>query len=323
MRRRAIYIMDDNKIFYLKISLILAAAFFVWFFGSSKDNVRIAKESSQEKQLNTPAALTNFAPPTLMIFGDSENMTPRRDWTVPFLELEASAALAIKTDGSRVYYNKNIETPRAIASLTKLMTAIVVLENFNLDEVIDIPLSAVRREGSMGDLRPSESITVRSLLNIMLIDSSNDAAFAFEKRKSNFISLMNQKAKELGLNNTHFSNADGLDDAGNYSSALDVSKFFSYLISRHPEALEIMKTKNMVVYSADGKIAHRLQNTNELLGKTDAAIAGKTGYTEKAGGSLILLVKGDIITVILESPDRFGESEKLIQWLNKAYIWEK
>src|SRR3989344_714296 len=236
--------MDENKFFYLKISLILAAAFFVWFFGSPKDKLLVSKEISQEKQLNAPAALTNFAPPMLMIFGDSENMTPRRDWTVPFLE-------------------------------------------------------------------------------IMLIDSSNDAALAFANHKPGFISLMNQKAKELGLNNTRFSNADGLDDANNHSSALDVSKIFSYLVSKHPEALEIMKINNMVVYSSDGKITHRLQNTNELLEKTDIVIAGKTGYTEKAGGSLVLLAKGDIITVVLGSPDRFGESEKLINWLKSAYIWEK
>ena len=315
--------MEENKFFYLKISLILAAAFFVWFFGSPKDKLVVSKEISQEKQFNAPAALTNFAPPMLMIFGDSENMTPRRDWTVPFLELEAPAALAIKTDGSRVYYNKNIETRRSIASLTKLMTAIIIFENYDLNEVMEIPLSAVKREGSMGDLRPSESITARSLLDIMLIDSSNDAAFAFANHKPGFISLMNQKAKELGLNNTRFSNADGLDDANNHSSALDVSKIFSYLVSKHPEALEIMKINNMVVYSADGKIAHRLQNTNELLEKTDIVIAGKTGYTEKAGGSLVLLAKGDIITVVLGSPDRFGESEKLINWLKSAYIWEK
>ncbi|MDO8743217.1 MAG: serine hydrolase [Candidatus Azambacteria bacterium] len=316
--------MDENKKFYFKMSLILATAFFSWSFGSSDNKQSALKnENPSEWQPKTPAALQNFTPPTLIIFGDSENMSPKRDWTIPFLELEASAALAIKTDGSRVYYNKNIEARRPIASLTKLMTAIIVFENYDLNEIIKIPLSAVKREGSRGNLKPSESITVRSLLNIMLVDSSNDAAFAFAEHKPDFISLMNKKTKELGLNNSHFSNADGLDDSGNYSSALDVVKIFSYLIKKYPEALEIMKTRNMVVYSFDGKIEHRLQNTNELLGKIDEAVAGKTGYTDQAGGSLILLVKGDIITVVLGSPDRFGESEKLIQWLKKAYIWEK
>lgn len=314
--------MNNGEQFYFKMSLILVVAFFIWIFGSPKEEFSALKaENSPEWQPKTPAALTNFVPPSLVVFKDSENTLPKRNWLAPFLELEAQAALAIKTDGSRVYYNKNIKMQRSVASLTKLMTANIVLENYNLDEVIKIPLSAVRRKGVMGDLKPDELITVRSLLNIMLIDSSNDAAFALAGRRADFVLLMNKKAKELGLTNTHFSNPDGLDEPGNYSSALDTQKIFSYLINKHPEALEILKTKNMVVYSLDGKIEHRLKNTNELLGKVSEVIAGKTGYTDEAGGSLILLIENNIITVILGSPDRFSESEKLIQWLKSAYIW--
>ncbi len=324
----------NNNAFYFKFSLILTVAFFVWFFGSHKGDFSAFKaEKSSEWQSKTPAAFTNFVPPTLVVFKDSENILPKRNWSMPFLELEAQAALAIKTDGSRVYYNKNIEMQRSVASLTKLMTAIIVLENYqpaadqpqadNLDEVIKIPLSAVRREGARGDLKLDELITVRSLLSIMLIDSSNDAAFALAEKRADFVSLMNKKAKELGLTNTHFSNPDGLDEPGNYSSALDIEKIFSYLINTYPEAFEILKTKNMVVYSADGKTEHRLKNTNELLGKVDEVVAGKTGYTDEAGGSLILLTKNNIITVVLGSPDRFSESEKLINWLKSAYVWEK
>ena len=315
--------MNGNKNFYLKISLLLIAAFFIWIFGSSnKEEFSALKaENSSEWQLKTPAALTNFVPPTLVVFKDSENTLPKRNWTVPFLELKAQVALAIKADGSRVYYNKNVEMQRSVASLTKLMTATVVSENYNLDEIVKIPLSAVRREGAMGDLKLGESITVRSLLNIMLIDSSNDAAFALAEKRTDFVSLMNKKAKELGLANTHFTNPDGLDEPGNYSSALDIEKIFSYLINKYPEAFEALKTKNMVVYSLDGKVEHRLQNTNELLGKMDKVMAGKTGYTDEAGGSLILLTENNIITVVLGSPDRFSESEKLINWLRAAYIW--
>jgi len=322
--------MNGNKNFYLKISLLISAAFFIWFFGSSKEKLETefltsgnSISDSGYKLKDRPAALTNFVPPTLVVFEDSENTLPKRNWSVPFLELEAQAALAIKTDGSRVYYNKNIEMRRSVASLTKLMTAVVVLENYHLDDIVKIPLSAVRREGAMGDLKPSEEITVRSLLSIMIIDSSNDAAFALASQRRDFISMMNEKVKELGLVNTHFVNPDGLDEPGNYSSALDIEKIFSYLINMYPEAFEILKTKNMVVYSADGKTEHRLKNTNELLGKVDEVAAGKTGYTDEAGGSLILLTKNNIITVVLGSPDRFGESEKLIQWLKSAYIWEK
>ncbi len=315
--------MNGNKNFYLKISLLLIVAFFIWIFGSSKEEFSAFKaENSSQWQPKTPAALTNFVPPTLVIFKDSESTLPKRNWSMPFLELQAQAVLAMKIDGSRVYYNKNVETQRSIASLTKLMTAIIVLENYDLNEVVKVSSAAVKREGIMGNLRPAELITVRSLLNIMIIDSSNDAAFALAEKRKDFIFLMNKKAEELGLKNTHFSNSDGIDEPGNYSSALDIAKIFSYLINTHPEASEILKTKNMVVYSVDGKIEHRLESTNQLLGKVDEVVAGKTGYTEEAGGSLILLTKSDIITVVLGSLDRFGESEKLINWLRAAYIWD-
>ncbi len=315
--------MNGNKNFYLKISLLLIVAFSIWIFGSSKEEFSALKaENSSQWQPKTPAALTNFVPPTLVIFKDSESTLPKRNWLMPFLELQAQAVLAMKIDGSRVYYNKNVETQRSIASLTKLMTAIIVLENYDLNEVVEISSAAVKREGIMGNLRPAELITVRSLLNIMIIDSSNDAAFALAEKRKDFIFLMNKKAEELGLKNTHFSNPDGIDEPKNYSSALDIAKIFSYLINTHPEASEILKTKNMVVYSVDGKIEHRLENTNQLLGKVDEVAAGKTGYTEEAGGSLILLTKSDIITVVLGSLDRFGESEKLINWLRAAYIWD-
>lgn len=321
------------------MSVLLFAAFFIWFFGSSEEKENF-KENSQALPLkDKPAALENFVPPTLVLFKDSESILPKRNWSTPPLELQAEAAIAVKLDGSRTYYNKNINNRRPIASITKLMTAIVVLENYqptadhpqvgNLDEVVKISLSAIRREGAIGDLKLDELITVRSLLNIMLIDSSNDAAMALAEKRTDFVSLMNKKAKEMNLLNTKFSNPDGLDEKNNYSSALDVSKIFSYLINNHKEALEILKTQNIVVYSSDGKIKHRLKNTNELLGAVPEVKAGKTGYTDNAGESLALLISdlyansinNDIITVVLNSPNRFGESEKLIQWLKEAYIW--
>ncbi len=321
--------MDNDKKFFLKMSLILVAALFIWYFGSPEEkNIILDPEAETRQPKATPVALSNFVPPTIVILSDSENTLPRRNWRAPALEINAEAALAMRADGGRVYYNKNMEARRPVASLTKLMTAIVVLENYNLEEIIKIPVAAVRREGSRGDLRLYEEITARSLLDMVLIDSSNDAAIALADKNSGFVSLMNKKAKELELLNTRFSNPDGLDEDNNYSTAIDIAKIFSYLMNNYPAVFDILKTENMVVYSVDGKIAHRLKNTNALLGALSEVKAGKTGYTDKAGGSLALLVSGfhfgdknNIITVVLGSPDRFGESEKLIQWLKEAYIW--
>ena len=321
----------NSENFYFKMSLILGATFLIWVFGAPFKDVQTTDEEKQNFKLKgAPTALTNFTPPTLIVFNDSENVLPKRNWSVPALELNAEAAIAMRPDAGRIYYNKNIEMRRPIASLTKLMTAIIVLENYDLNDVIKISRENSESEGSRDDLRPDEKITARSLLSIMLINSSNNAALALAKRRADFISLMNKKAKELGLNNTHFVNADGVDNEDSYSSALDIAKIFSYLINTHQAILEILKTKNMVIYSVDGKIEHRLLNTNEFLGKLSEVVAGKTGYTDKAGGSLILFIsdfhfgsKDDIVTVVLGSPNRFGESEKLIQWLKEAYIWGK
>ncbi len=311
------------------MSVLLFAAFFIWYFSSpEKKSIILDPEAEQRQMKATPAALSNFVPPTIIVLSDSENTLPRRNWSTQALEINAEAALAMRADGGRVYYNKNIETRRPVASLTKLMTAIIVLENYNLEEIIKVSAAAVRREGSRGELRPSEEITARALLNMMLIDSSNDAAIALADKNSVFVSLMNKKAKELGLLNTHFTNPDGLDEDDNYSTAVDIAKIFSYLANNYPAVFDILKTENMIVYSADGKITHRLKNTNALLGSISEIRAGKTGYTDKAGGSLALLVssfhfgdENNIITIVLGSPDRFGESEKLIQWLKEAYIW--
>lgn len=327
-RSTTIYMNENNK-FYFKISVLLFAAFFIWFFNSSGEKENF-KENSQKLPIkNKPAAFENFVPPTLVLFKDSESILPKRNWSIPPLELQAEAAIAVKLDGSRTYYNKNINNRRPIASITKLMTAIVVLENYNLDDIIKISKKDIRREGSQGDLRTDETMTIRSLLNVMLIDSSNDAALALADERSDFISLMNKKAKEINLSNTYFTNPDGLDEGNNYSSALDVSYMFSYLINNHKEALEILKTQNKVIFSSDGEFEHRLKNTNELLGAVPEVKAGKTGYTDNAGESLTLLisnlypnsVNNDIITVVLNSSDRFKESEKLIQWLKEAYIY--
>ena len=326
--------MNENNKFYFKMSVLLFTSFFIWYFGSSEKKVETEfsngnSVSKEYKLKDKPAALENFVPPTIVVFRDSESILPKRNWLVPPLELKAEAVMAIKLDGNRIYYNKNMNKQRPIASITKLMTAIIVLENYNLNDVIKITKKDIGREGSSGNLRVEEIMTIRSLLTIMLIESSNNAAITLANQRPDFILLMNKKAQDLNLSNTNFTNPDGLDETDNYSSAFDIAKIFSYLIKNHKEALEILKIKNIVIYSSDGKIEHRLKNTNELLGRVSEVLAGKTGYTDNAGESLTLLISdlysnnfnNDIITVVLGSPNRFDESEKLIQWLKEAYIW--
>ena len=322
----------------LTIFLLIIFGFSIWAF--SGDSF-IPKEHPDGPAYNPqPALLSNFVSPVFVAFSGDENMVPKRNWLIPNIETGAKSALAISFDGKRIYYEKNSRTRLPMASLTKLMTALVVAENYDLDRVFTVLPAALTREGERGDLRSYEKITARSLLAMMLVESSNDAAMVLaqnlpekmEKNSANsfsdFMNLMNQKAWELELNDTHFDNPDGLDSPTHYSSAFDLSNLFRYLLTRHSWLREYLKNQNMVVYSADGKIQHRLKNSNVLLGRIPEVEAGKTGFTDNAGGSLILFTSGfgdfdrGIITVILGSDDRFGESEKLINWLRSAYIWQ-
>lgn len=287
-----------------------------------------------------PALLADFVSPVFVAFSGDENMVPKRNWQIPNIEIGAKSALAVSFDEKRIYYEKNSRARLPMASLTKLMTALVVVENYDLDKVITILPDALTREGEKGDLRSYEKITTRSLLTMMLVESSNDAAMVLaqnlpekiEKNASNsynnFINLMNQKAWELELDDTHFDNPDGLDSPTHYSTALDLSRLFRYILERYSWITKIMHAQNVVIYSFDGKIEHRLKNSNDLLGRISEIEAGKTGFTDNAGGCLILFITGfgdfdrGIISVVLGSEDRFGESEKLINWLRTAFIWK-
>lgn len=255
---------------------------------------------------------------------------PIRNWDVPAIELQAKAGAAVDLSSERFFYQKNINEPLAIASLTKLMTALVVLENYDLDGLIKISKTAIETEGNKGALVLGEELTVKELLKIMLIESSNDAAAALAEKNGElsvqeFVELMNQKALALDMRQTKFKDPSGLN-GGNVSSVSDLVKLAKYLFSAWPEVAQITRTSALTVFSADGKISHQLKNTNQLLGKIPDIIAGKTGYSDEANGCLLIVAQinenNKIITVVLGSSDRFGETEQLLNWLKAAYIWK-
>ena len=239
-------------------------------------------------------------------------------------KVKSEAAIAVNVEEKTVLYEKNIEKKLPVASLTKLMTALVVLDEINLDSRVIVSKNAVASEGDKGNLKAGEEITVRSLLYLLLVNSSNDAAVALAEHISDseekFVELMNAKTEELELKNTHFANATGLDKKDNYSTAYDLAKLINYALEK-PLLWEIMRVQSLNVFSVDGKEAHHLKNTNKLLGKLPGIniIGGKTGFTNQAGECLILAVSRPennkrIICVILGSEDRFGEMEKLVNW---------
>lgn len=267
-----------------------------------------------------------FASSAYITPDQNPNFLPIRDWSVPFIEINSKSAIATDQDASRIFYQKNITEKLPIASLTKLMTAIIVTENTKLDSIVKISKEAINQDGLAGKLILDEEITIENLLKALLIESSNDAAKALEEyflnQNMDLINMMNEKAQFLGLTNTHFSSSSGLLDKDNYSTAYDYAKLIAYSL-RSDTIWGILKMSSANISSVNNSSIRRLINSNQLLGRVTGMIGGKTGYTEEAGGCLLSVTKINsdikIISVVIGSNDRFGETEKLINWIKSAY----
>lgn len=239
-------------------------------------------------------------------------------------EVPADSVLVADTKLDYIYYAKNISHIKPIASITKLMTAMVVIDNYNLANVITISPSAVSYIDK-DTFSAGENIKVFDLLIALLIESSNEAAYALAEnwphedgpafiKQSKFIEAMNKKAKELGMVKTTFTNPSGLDDGTNVSSAWDVGILAHHAL-RYPIIRDISIQPYTTIYSEQG-IAHKFQNTNKLLGMVPGIELGKTGLTDDAGQTLTLAIKKEntpLIIVLLNAKDRFLNAKEIIE----------
>ncbi|MBI4837352.1 MAG: D-alanyl-D-alanine carboxypeptidase [Candidatus Portnoybacteria bacterium] len=251
---------------------------------------------------------------------------------VPPPNIDAEAAISV-TEKGRILFQKNADQPLPVASLTKLLTALVVSDRIPLSETVGVNRNAIDTYGQMGGLVVGEEISVESLLYIMLMDSSNDAAVALaeavEGRSSDgkiFPELMNAMAQKLGMTDSHFSDPAGLNP-DNLSTASDLVKLIAADLN-NPLIKKILGTDQIDVFSINNSIKHHLKNTNKLLDKTTGIIGGKTGYTEEAGECMILIAdarkNSDRFFVVLlgaVSGMRFSETEKIVDWTRQNYGW--
>ncbi len=259
-------------------------------------------------------------------------------WTLPNkvkgavdFNVSAKSAVVLDVGTNAILYSKNSDENLPIASLTKIMTALVVLDNTDLSEVATISRNAFGVGGSKNGLAVGEKISVENLLKVMLVSSNNIAATALAEHTggnmNDFVELMNEKADLIGLENTKFLNPSGLDGAkgDNISTAYEMAQLVNYALEK-PLIWEILRIQKTTVDSTDEKIKHRLKNTNLLLGKLKNITGGKTGLTDDAGQCLTLIV-GDpennhrIISVVLNADNRFLETEKLVKWVFGCYQW--
>lgn len=249
-------------------------------------------------------------------------------------QITARAALVLDRDSSVLLYGKNEKTRLLPASTVKIMTALVALDHWRLEEILTVA-TVNDREQDM-QLQEGEKITVGNLLYGLLVASANDAALVFAQDypggERAFVAAMNRKALGLNLNDTHFANPTGLDSDENgklladysYTTALDLSRLAAVAL-KNQTIDEIVATPKITITDVSGKITHQLFSINALLGKVEGLKGLKTGWTEEAGECLVGYAERQgrgIISVVLGSQDRFGETAKLINWAFSNHRWE-
>jgi D-alanyl-D-alanine carboxypeptidase len=246
------------------------------------------------------------------------------------MDLRAEAAYVWDVRAQRALYTNNESTPLPLASITKLMTTLLSYELIEQGEVAAISRNAVLQEGSSG-FQIGEQLTIKNLTRMALISSSNDAAYELaasvgtllgdQDPVSQFVTAMNIRAKELGLDSLKFKNMTGLDlsliEPGSVGSAKDVSFLMEHIIGTYPDILIPTQQATTLVYNANGDY-HTTENTNDIVNRIPNLIGSKTGYTDLAGGTLTIafdlgLNRPIIITVLGSTRDeRFSDVLKLV-----------
>jgi D-alanyl-D-alanine endopeptidase (penicillin-binding protein 7) len=239
-------------------------------------------------------------------------------------DVRAEAAIIYNPENGQILYEQNSQNERSIASITKTMTAAVFLENSpDLSQEVIVQRSDVRN-ASTTYLRAGYMITTRDLLHLLLIASDNAAARALARVSplgyDAFINRMNDKARELGLTNTHYADPSGLL-AANVSSAYDMARFISYVASDDRISSIMRKQYHTVSFGRQSVTVH---STNQLVMKGDVdVLGGKTGFIGKAGyclATLLRLPQGNPVAVVVlgahSNAGRFMESQNLFQWVS-------
>ncbi|MDQ5943455.1 MAG: hypothetical protein QG675_223 [Patescibacteria group bacterium] len=273
--------------------------------------------------INTPNEVTKISI-------DSNKYTTAAEQKPNIIPLQTNAKVALIYDltGKKVVYAKAENDPVAIASLTKLMTALVVMQNHSPEEIVKIPdnLPELNAEDQKIGIKSGEEFKLSSLMNALLVHSANDVANALAIWDSgsiaDFSTKMNKYAEQWGLDNSNFSNPSGLDEVSHRSSASDLLVLATILI-QDPDFKAIVNTQSAVIKNTNDK-SYQLTTTNKLL-NLPYVYGIKTGFTKEAGQSLMLLAEKDshqIVTLVLNSPDRFTESNNMIKYTFDNYSWK-
>ncbi len=237
----------------------------------------------------------------------------------PALPIHGKAAYLVDVDSRVVLWAKDADTPRAPASLTKLMTAMVATDDAaSLDKVVVVDPAATSIEPSLMGLTTGERVTVRDLIYGLFLDSGNDAAEALARGivpRDRFIRQMNQKAKSIGLTQTQFINPSGLDAPGHGMSAHDIAHLAAYLDRYYPQLAAIAATKDISIAATDAHKAFPMQNLNRMLWTYPGATGLKTGLTDNAGGCWLATATRNgrhLIAVVLNATGYSADDARIL-----------
>ena len=236
--------------------------------------------------------------------------------------IKARSAIVLDLDSGDVLYQLDAHGRRAPASLLKVATALVALEHLGLDQLVTVPMSIDQLpwDSTRMGLRPGERLTVRELLYGLFLNSGNDAAITLAEAampRATFMALMNAKAAQLGLVDTHFVNPIGLDDSGQYTSAADLARASIELTTRFPVVAAIASTPSLTLPATATHHAYVLYNLNQLIRTYPGATGLKTGWTGLAGGCLIAIASRGgrhLLVVVMGSPSIFNEAASLLDY---------
>jgi D-alanyl-D-alanine carboxypeptidase len=235
-------------------------------------------------------------------------------------DVSAQSAVLMELESGQVLYQKDADRRLPMASTTKIMTALVALERMPLETVIRVSPLAVGVEGSSVYLYEGEVLTLEELLYAMLLESANDAAAAIAIAVGGsiegFANLMNQKASDLGLTDTHFTNPHGLDHEDHYTTAKELALIAAEVL-RHPELTTITSTRQKNISHGGNEGIRLLINHNKLLRSCDGCIGMKTGFTKKSGRCLVSAAERDgmtLIAVTLNAPNDWNDHETMLDY---------
>lgn len=237
--------------------------------------------------------------------------------------ISAKSAILIEQSSGKVLFEKNADERLLMASTTKIMTALVALENADPEAIVEIPTEAVGVEGSSVYLKAGEKLRLSELLYALMLESANDAAVAIAVSVSgsvdSFVEAMNATAARLKLYDTHFENPHGLDSREHYTSARDLARLAAYALEL-PSFRQLVSSESFTVESGDH--TRYLHNHNRLLREYDGAIGVKTGFTKASGRCLVSAATRDnmtLIAVTISAPNDWQEHRSLLDYGFERY----